>query len=585
MQMSTRDHRRCWMFRVAARGTTMLATIAIVATAFACADGSAERSMLTAPDSASGALSLLPIQAPAMSMSVTVDPSKIVTGGTATAKATARDAFGDTITGRSPTWASSNTAVARVSSTGIVTAVAPGSASISAHMDFASGSATVTVLAPADSGATTSTAPVSTVTVTIASPRIEVGDTTTATATMRDSAGNRLSGHSVSWASADPNVATVSSSGLVTGGHVGSTYIVATSEGVVGQAPISITPPPSQVSIATQPPASVQSGTVMSPAPVVVLLDSTGARVTKGGVVIGVATARGTATLSGGLSAATDASGAATFSNLTLTGSDTSALRFFSTGLRSDTSNAIVVSGTAQSPPPSGSFATPNIVDNASFEDGWDGFVNTSLQPPPTGVTRDCTMASDGSCSVKRSWVPSSSDVGSQFLAKIGSQDHVWVRFYFKLTSPVSTIMKFARFYDSSIATNFGGLFLKSGNNIFSFGTDQENSAVVTTIGLTQAQVIDGNWHSLEFEYWRNGDPSGYPSAAFWFDGNQVSMPDGAVGMSMFWRGGRLYAGQRATSEKMSYMEWVGTLNGGNSTTGSVNLDKIAISSAGRIGP
>jgi hypothetical protein len=230
-------------------------------------------------------------------------------------------------------------------------------------------------------------------------------------------------------------------------------------------------------------------------------------------------------------------------------------------------------------------FAPPNVLAGASFESGWDGFVNAALQGTPTGVSRDCTLASTGRCSIRRSWSPSAGDVGSQFLFGVGLVDHVWVRFYFRLTAPITTIMKFARFYDGSIATNFGGLFLRDGNDIVTFGTDQENQSITVPIGLTQSRVIDGQWHSLEFEYWRNGDPSGFPSAAFWFDGSPVSMADGPAGMSMFWRGGRLYAGTRTTSKSMSFMEWAGTLNGGNSTSGQVNLDNVAISTAGRIGP
>lgn len=231
------------------------------------------------------------------------------------------------------------------------------------------------------------------------------------------------------------------------------------------------------------------------------------------------------------------------------------------------------------------SFEPPNILANASFESGWDGFVNTSLEGTPAGVTRDCSLASRGNCSVRRTWVPNAGDVGSQFLFGVGLVDHIWVRFDFRLTAPITTIMKFARFYDSSISTNFGGLFLRAGSDIVSFGTDQENQSIVTPIGLSQSQVIDGQWHSLEFEYWRNGDPSGFPSAAFWFDGSPVSKPDGPAGMKMFWRAGRLYAGARSTSERMSFMEWAGTLNGSNSTTGQVNIDNVAISTAGRIGP
>ena len=584
MQSGTIKH--CVSARVLRVAATTIIAGGIAAT-FACANGAGEHSALTVPtDSAGGEVSPLRFRQRVASVIVTVRPAQLAPGQTATANATAINFRGDTLFGRTASWSSSNTNVARVSSTGVVTAVASGTARIVATVDLVSGSATVTVGA---GGGGTPVAPVATVTVSLGASTIQVGGTTTAAATMRDSSGTLLTGRSVAWSSSTPTVANVSTSGVVTGVGAGTAFIVATSEGIVGQAQVSVTAPPSptntatQLAITTPPPTTITSGVTLTPATVVQLRDASGAPVATAGVVVSAAAASGTATLSGTLSAITNSAGAASFSSLVLTGTGSSTLRFSATGLSSATSSSIMVTA-AVLPPPGGLFP-PNIIDNASFETGFDGFLNTSLEPSPTGVTRDCTTAADGSCSVKRAWVPASGDVGSQFLAKIGSQDHVWVRFYFKLTSPVSTIMKFARFYDSGINTNFGGLFLRSGNNIFSFGTDQENMAVVTTIGLTQAQVIDGRWHSLEFEYWRNGDPSGFPSAAFWFDGTPVSMPDGPAGLSMFWKGGRLYAGQRNSSVRMSYMEWVGTLNGGNNTTGSVNLDKIAISSAGRIGP
>ena len=509
---------------------------------------------------------------PVATVSVGLADATLFVGATTQATATTADASGNVLTGRVVSWSSSNTSVATVSSSGVVTAVGAGTANIVATSESKIGSAVVTV----------SVVPVSTVSVALGTSSIQVGNTTQATATARDANGNVLTGRAVTWASSNTSVATVSATGVVTGVVAGTATITATSEGKTGGATVTVTAPPpppiaTQLGITSPPPSAVTTGVAFGPI-VVQLRDASGNPVAQAGVTVSISATGGLAVLTGSGSATTNASGAASFSSLVLTGVGSVALQFTASGLSPATSSPISVNAL-------GSFPIPDVLNNASFETGFDGFLNTSLQPSPTGVTRDCTTASDGSCSVKRSWVPASGDVGSQFLAHVGSVDHVWVRFYFKLTSPVSTIMKFARFYDSSIATNFGGLFLKSGNNIFSFGTDQENSAVVTTIGLTQAQVIDGNWHSLEFEYWRNGDPSGYPSAAFWFDGNQVSMPDGPAGLSMFWKSGRLYAGQRNSSVKMSYMGWVGTLNGGNTTTGSVNLDKIAISTLGRIGP
>ncbi len=105
--------------------------------------------------------------------------------------------------------------------------------------------------------------------------------------------------------------------------------------------------------------------------------------------------------------------------------------------------------------------------------------------------------------------------------------------------------------------------------------------------------MIDGNWHSLEMEYWRNGDPSGWPSAAFWFDGAPIGFPDGTAnvhyagaGNNAYWEGGRLYAGERSTSAaELGTMFCLATLNVGNTTTGQCNVDAFSFSTLGRIGP
>ena len=66
--------------------------------------------------------------------SVTVAPSRdtLLAGSAAQLTATAKDSLGNVLTGRVVTWASSNTAVATVNGTGLVTAVAPGQATVTA---------------------------------------------------------------------------------------------------------------------------------------------------------------------------------------------------------------------------------------------------------------------------------------------------------------------------------------------------------------------------------------------------------------------------------------------------------------------
>src|SRR3989442_1060423 len=136
--------------------------------------------------------------------SVTVAPSSpsIGVGSTVQLTATLKDSAGNTLSGRPVTWASGSASVASVNSSGLVTGVAAGSATITATSGSVSGSATVTVSAPA---------PVATVTVTPGTPRIGVGNTVQLTAPLKDSAGNTLTGRTVTWASGSTSIATVNS--------------------------------------------------------------------------------------------------------------------------------------------------------------------------------------------------------------------------------------------------------------------------------------------------------------------------------------------------------------------------------------
>jgi uncharacterized protein YjdB len=176
--------------------------------------------------------------APIESISVILAQSSIVIGDHTSGSATARDAGSNVLTGRAMTWSSSNSGVATVDGTGVVTAVAAGTAGITAASEGRSGSATVTVIVP----------PVAAVTVSLASSTISGGATTQATATTTDKNGIVLTGRAVSWSSDNSSAATVSSAGVVTGVSAGTANITATSEGLSGSA---------AVTVATEPVASV----------------------------------------------------------------------------------------------------------------------------------------------------------------------------------------------------------------------------------------------------------------------------------------------------------------------------------------
>lgn len=249
-----------------------------------------------------------------------------------------------------------------------------------------------------------------------------------------------------------------------------------------------------------------------------------------------------------------------------------------------------------------GTFATPDILNNASFESDYNGFTDWDKSSPPTNVTRDNTSAAFGSFSVKRDIPASGLETSAHFAysANLAPEfDRVWCRFYMKLTTPVTTIMKLARYTDVGINHQLGGLFLgdEAGDlmsgHILQFGTDQENLAICTGINASQAQITDGNYHAIEFEYWRNGAASGWPEAQFWIDGVETYYPDGTANVYgaptnnvSYWSAKRLVVGARASSSwKLGYMEVCGTLNAGNTKTGTMNLDYFAYSSLGRIGP
>jgi CubicO group peptidase (beta-lactamase class C family) len=161
---------------------------------------------------------------------VALAASSLQVGQRTSASATVRNAAGATLSGRSVTWSSSNSSVATVVN-GEVTAVAPGSADIIATSEGRSGSASVTV----------TPVPVATVRLSLALSSIEVGQSTAATAQALDANGAVLSGRAVTWASASPNIATVSN-GQVTAIAPGTAQITATIEGRSANATITVTP-------------------------------------------------------------------------------------------------------------------------------------------------------------------------------------------------------------------------------------------------------------------------------------------------------------------------------------------------------
>jgi uncharacterized protein YjdB len=186
---------------------------------------------------------------------ITIDPitNPVVVGETRQLSARLKDAAGGNL-GYPTDWKSSNAAVASVNATGLLTANAPGTATITATADGKSATLDVTVVWPT----------VATVTVAPSSVTLGSGKSATLVATLKDASGATISGPAVTWASSDQTKATVvASSGVVTAVSAGPVTITATSQGKSGSSTVTVIDltAPSVASLSTNPAAAnVSSG-------------------------------------------------------------------------------------------------------------------------------------------------------------------------------------------------------------------------------------------------------------------------------------------------------------------------------------
>jgi len=188
---------------------------------------------------------------PVASVTVTPATAGLTVGQAVQLTATPKDANGNPLTGRVITWQSSDNTIASVNSSGLVTGVGPGGpVTITATSEGKSGTATVNV----------TLAPVASVTVSPSSANVAITGTVQLTATPKDANGNPLTGRAISWSSSDNTIATVNSSGLVTGVAAGTVTITATSEGKSGTASITVAGAPVATVTVTPASASVQAG-------------------------------------------------------------------------------------------------------------------------------------------------------------------------------------------------------------------------------------------------------------------------------------------------------------------------------------
>jgi uncharacterized protein YjdB len=170
------------------------------------------------------------LSTPVDTVIVTPDSVNLALGSTQQLTAIVKDASGNVLTGRTVTWETSSSAIATVSSSGLVTGVTPGTATITATSEGKKGRKNAKV----------ANLPVASVTVSPNPATVYLGASVQLAASLKDANGSPLSGRTVVWTTSNGTVASVDSTGLVTGIAVGTATITATSEGQTGTATLTV---------------------------------------------------------------------------------------------------------------------------------------------------------------------------------------------------------------------------------------------------------------------------------------------------------------------------------------------------------
>jgi uncharacterized protein YjdB len=167
--------------------------------------------------------------------SVTVEPAelRLAPGRLGRLVPTLRDFNGEPFTGPTITWTSNAPAVASVDGDGVVTANGQGTATVTATVQGLSTASTVTV-DPLFTIVSLEVSP--------ASPSVTVEDTLALDVIARDAQGDALPGRVVEWSTLSPQVASVSSTGVVTGLAPGDATIRASADGLVAEATVRVLP-------------------------------------------------------------------------------------------------------------------------------------------------------------------------------------------------------------------------------------------------------------------------------------------------------------------------------------------------------
>ena len=144
--------------RVVTWSSSNTAVASVNAGGFVTSGAAGSATITAASEGKSGTAAITVTSVPVASVTVSPAPGSVQAGQTLQLTATPKDVNGNPLTGRTITWSSSNTSVATVSASGLVTGVVAGSATITATSEGQSGTSAITVTPPSSTCPTSSTA-------------------------------------------------------------------------------------------------------------------------------------------------------------------------------------------------------------------------------------------------------------------------------------------------------------------------------------------------------------------------------------------------------------------------------------------
>lgn len=217
-----------------------------------------------------------------------------------------------------------------------------------------------------------------------------------------------------------------------------------------------------------------------------------------------------------------------------------------------------------------GGFATPDILNNASFETDFDGFHDGASGTTLIAATRTNAQAFSGSWSVTRSW-SSGSDVESQLFYNISNPTHFFARTYFRLTAlPNGGGFKIFRFVDGGYSTYNGMQMEPFGTRWIWVGGSAENQ-----IALTDTVIpADSAWHYVEFEFDQTNK-----IIRMWQDGTAMGS-GGTPDAGLSWTGNDLHYTSAPPPDRLDLIRIINA----RTNSGSIFIDRVAVSTQ-RIGP